>query len=119
MNRSDIAYFLGHESYIIQNRFNNLGKVPRFPNALKQFGSSGGRQDLTYRLSSKIYHAEDLFSDESKADKINLLDIRDERVWDYALEHRKEIEPVILDSLKILYPEYIKDIKGPYVDFKS
>ncbi|MDO8508227.1 MAG: hypothetical protein Q7S27_00925 [Nanoarchaeota archaeon] len=107
----DIAYFLNLPGWIPRNRFKEKGKHRDKKNwSLKQFGSRSSTVHLTYSLASEMYEAEDAgFS----RDEIRELTETKSEVVDYTLSERKEIEPKIIDGLKILY--YGSIVRKPYV----
>lgn len=66
-----------------------------------EFRFERGRR-LNYRLASRIYEAADLgFLKEETLE----LDGIPARVYDYAIEHRKDIEGKINEAMQILHPE--------------
>ncbi len=115
---TDIAYFLGVPNYVIENNITAQGLRKNRLNiahAIKQFGSGKNHRALNYRLASEIYEASDKckFNIQETAE---ILDVS-QKLVNYALEHRNEIEPVILDSLRVLYND--SKINEPYkkIDF--
>ncbi len=113
MSSADIAYFLGVPSYIIENNISEQGlrnKRPKINSAIKQFGSRENHEALNYRLASEIYES----NDKCKFNSLETAEVLDvsQKLVNYALEHRNEIEAVILDSLRILYND--SNINEPY-----
>lgn len=102
---SDIAYFLNLPDHVPYMRFQNMG-IKRGRNIWLRVGKDW----FTYRLASQIYEARDCGF--SGKDVMELLDVKGEIV-DYALEHRRELEPKIVKGIRILYND--KKIKNPYV----
>lgn len=109
----DIGYFLNLPHYTCQQRT----KKSREQKKLIKIWSKRIEEcaphteaSLSYRLASQIYESIDLgFNQEQTS---FLLDAKD-FVVEYALEHRTEIEPKLIDQLKILYnnPNHNKPYK--------
>ena len=113
MPSADIAYFLGIQSYIVENNISQWGlraKKQGFFKPIKQFGSRENHEALTYRLASEIYEARDKckFNYQETAEVLDT----SQKIVEHALKHRNEIEPVILNSLKVLYND--ANINKPY-----
>ena len=113
MSSTDIAYFLGVQSYAVGNNILNWGlreKKQISFKSIKEFGSRENHKALTYRLASEIYDALDRckFNSQETAEVLDT----SPKIIEYALKHRNEIEPVILNSLKILYND--ANINEPY-----
>ena len=107
---TDLAYFLGLPEHTPRNRF-SYKKIKRKKN--KPLAGFGNREYLSHRSASEIYEAEDCGF--KKREIITLVN-KSKRLVDYALEHRKEIEPKIIKGLKILYGN--TQINTPYVTVK-
>ncbi len=120
ISNSDIGYFLGLSEEVVSRHYRFSENRDRRANAdfhkpLKRFGKAY----LAYRLASQIYEAIDSRKQEgcgfSKQETLEVLSC-DERVFNYALEHRSEIEPVIIKVLKTAYPDEV--VNKPYKNFK-
>lgn len=123
MTAPDIAYFLELHKEVVSLYFCRYSRKkeqrPQVKKCLEQFSSRENVALVTYRATSEIYEAID---DQgkgrcglSKEETLEVLSL-DERVYDYAISHRQEIEPAIISALKVLYPD--KEVKRPYKDFK-
>ena len=111
ITRKDIGYFLKLHSYIAyQFYYKGNKKRPKFSNRI--FGSGPSKSILNYRTASQIYEALDLGF--TKEETLELLD-KNERVYDYATEHKKEISSHIVNCLKQIFPD--KKISKPYLNF--
>lgn len=102
LSYSDIGYFLSIPHYICIQRskkYRGLKKpIKIWYNT--QNNKKGIEVYLSYSLASQIYEAQDLGFNEQETSY--LLDTKDFAV-EYALEHRNEIEPRLINYLKILY----------------
>ncbi|MDO8508631.1 MAG: hypothetical protein Q7S27_03015 [Nanoarchaeota archaeon] len=107
----DIAYFLDLPAWVPVMRFSQKEKRRSIKNrGIKLFGFGLGGVLLTYKLASEIYEAKDAGFD---TEEIRELTETKSEVVDYTLSHRKEIEPKIINGLKILY--YGSVVRKPYV----
>jgi len=97
---------MGLERHNLVHNFKRLNIIqPAVKGGIRRFGFSGTIGTLTYRLASQIYQEEDEgyfseFSDEEMAEHFDT----GEEVVEYAREHRGEIAPVIVDTLRTIYP---------------
>ncbi|MBI2632505.1 hypothetical protein HYW75_05865 [Candidatus Pacearchaeota archaeon] len=102
MNNSDRAFFMNLPVHTLINYGIKGSRV-----FVKVFGYKGVK--LTYRLASQIYEAQDTgFNREEILELFNTSPI----YVDYALEHREEIAPKIIDALNVLHPG--KNYRLPY-----
>jgi len=105
--------------YIPNQKFKIWGRRKTKP--IRSFGCCG---DVNDELASRIYEAHDLSEETkkgwSKEDVMELLNIKHEMVYDYAVEHRGEIEPEIVSGLRKLFPDIHKSrgVNKPYVDWR-
>lgn len=115
ISHPDIAYFLDFPLYVVQQhpamRARKRGRGSGAKRIIKIFGRGFGKGTdyLTYRLASQIY--------ESKAAGFNQLETAElldttTRIVQYALQHKREIAPVIMRTLRVLYP--YEKVKRPY-----
>lgn len=119
MSGENLAYFLGLSRGVVSRHYTNFSarKRSKIEEYVARFGSGKNLSYLTYRLASQIYEAVDEEEEEeggcgfSREDTLEVLGCS-ERVYDYAVEHRDEIEPVIVNALKVLYPD--KKIDKPF-----
>ncbi|PIN90596.1 hypothetical protein COU57_03165 [Candidatus Pacearchaeota archaeon CG10_big_fil_rev_8_21_14_0_10_32_14] len=105
LSMNDIAYFLGLPFHVVRTNASRMElKRPEqntFVKCFKFKERRGIEYILTYRLASQIYEAEDIgFKTGEISELFNVTD----EVVDYADKHKTEIEPVILESLRTLYP---------------
>ena len=107
MGVPDVTYFLGiNPRGSVGFHFKKIGKRKKFP----QQCISGSLNELTYRLASQIYEAQDLgFSSE---EIITLLDCHKKTV-EYALIRREGMGNKIIEALNTIYPETKHD--RPYL----
>ncbi len=104
----DLEYFLQISNQFITVVFKEM-KVKRPKRIIKQFGFGQSKSNLTYRLASQIYEAQD--AGFTPADTVQLLD-SNPIVIKYALEHRPQLEQTILGALKLFYPQ--ENLTTPY-----
>ena len=103
----DIAFFLGLKYPNVASYYNHSLNVKRGHLWLKQFSSA---RRLTYCCASQIYEAADAgFAFE---DIVSIVEPFPDVVA-YALNHRDEIQPQIINSLRELYPK--RRITQPYI----
>lgn len=112
----DIAYFLGLPKGVPGNRYHDSGmkrEVKRPIAAFGERGKIGSSEFLNYRLASEIYEAVDCgFNGKDIVELVG----KSERLVDYTLSHRKEIEPQIVKGLRVLYNDLRgRVVKRPYV----
>jgi hypothetical protein len=112
MNGEDKAYLLRVPNYVVNKQLSSNPNKHLMPKA-NNFIFTFKKTNLTRRLASQIYEAQDL--DFSKSETMELLDIPEE-VYNYAINNRKSIGGEIINALKIFYPE--KNITKPYINFK-
>ncbi len=102
MPNRDIAYFVGLPEHLPQQHFARRNTK----NTAEAFIFSS---QLTYRLASRIYEAQDLgFKPNEIA---QLLDAR-EKVVNYAIENRASIKKPIIEALRVVYND--KKYNKPY-----
>jgi len=100
----DIGYFLALPEHLI-SQYINKRKVRSY----YQYKVKGKGNYLTYRIASQVYEAKDLgFKSEEIAE---LIETKKEMV-ELALEKRFELEPKIIEGLRILYNR--TDIDRPF-----
>ena len=109
ISNPDISYFLKMKPHGADSYYKSIKLDSSRPKVKRFFAIA---KKLTYKLVSQIYEAEALGF--SKEETIKLLDVN-ERLYNYALENKQSIEIVIINSLKVLYPE--QEIQHPFVDF--
>ena len=109
----ELAYFLNmlYMTVVINSKrkkTSHRGGIIKF--FTKEFGA-GIRGALTYRDASQIYGFKEEFdaSDEEISSAIG----KDLKVVSYALEHRKDIEPKLIQGLQVIFPD--KKIEKPYL----
>src|SRR3989338_2031208 len=108
----DIAYFLRAPSYTVQffsYHYKGNKIRPQVKQFIKRFGSKSSI--LNYKTASEIYEARDLGF--SREETLELLEV-DNKVYRYAIRHRKEISQHIMNSLHIMFPD--KEVTKPYVN---
>lgn len=111
--RRELAYFLDmNKATVVIN--SKIKRTSRRGGKIKFFSkgfATGSINVLTYRVASQIYGFKDEFnaSDEEISSAIG----KNLRVVSYALEHRVDIEPKLIQGLKILFPD--KTIEKPYL----
>ncbi len=106
MNSRDISFFSGYSQPTI-SKINSLysGRI------LEKFGGKfGGKTILNYRIASQVYEAQDAGFNEPEI--CELLD-RDERVIQYAIEHRPKVEKTIIKAIRVFHPD--KKVNKPYL----
>ena len=106
ISTADVAYFLGVSAHVVQERFQALGTRPKIKIDITRIK----KETLTYRLASQIYESYDA---EFREEEIPEIVDTNERLVRYALEHRKDIEPRIIEILNKLYTD--QEICQPYL----
>ncbi len=112
MNPADIGYFLNLPFWVINANLAKIGTRKIF-RPIKEFMDTfkEGPYFLTYRLASQIYEASDLGF--NKTEIAELFDTK-EKLVDYSLEQRINIQPKIVHALRTLYSNRI--ISKPYLE---
>ena len=109
---SDKSYFLVLPHKTVSNfNIKRNGKISEKVNPIKRFGIFR-KEILMYGNASQIYEARD--AGFTKSEILELIDI-DDKVYNYAIRHKKEISGYITSSLKKIFPD--KLVKNPYIDF--
>ncbi len=98
---NDVAYFIGVASESITNHWQKDGKLIKIVRP---------RSNLSYRKASQVYEAIDAgFNLEETAEYAGVHPSFAER----AVENRNEIEPRIVEALKVIFPK--SKLKKPYI----
>jgi hypothetical protein len=98
----DVGYFLGVSHSVVKETLRKAyGKAGRRRQFIKRLGKLVGSEVLTYRVASQVYQAQDWGW---SAEDIAYCFDGKERTVRYAIDHRREIEPMILKLLNRLYP---------------
>ena len=113
MSYADIGYFLGLPQYVVYQRIAKSDKSIQIPGRTNYLAFFGLNEKLTHKICSQIYEAQDC--EFSKEEILELLDIS-KRVYDYAIQHKQTLEPIIINALRTMFPN--KEINKPYREFK-
>ncbi|MBI2148417.1 hypothetical protein HYU23_01960 [Candidatus Woesearchaeota archaeon] len=103
----DIAYFLGLREYVVNVLFIRIKGKRK---VTRDFIASFSGKRLSYRMASQIYQDSDMGN--RRKYTITKLGINGD-MYEYALEHRRRIEPKIVKALRVLYLD--KTIDRSYV----
>lgn len=107
MSQGDLSYFMRLPRHVVwcYVRKKELSR-PKVRSTIVNIE----KKALTYRLASQIYEAKDLgFNNNELSELFNT----STKIVRYAVQRRVNIEPKIIDSLRILYPN--KGIDKPYL----
>ena len=100
LSQPDLAYFAGIESSSVYKYFSGKKAGWRRTKPIRTFNYHGGEHSLTYHFASQIYEAQDAGFNSGEIEDYTKTHTK---AVAYALEHRAEIAPVIVDVLKKLY----------------
>lgn len=102
----DIAYFLGLPKHLPSLRYRQKGISKEQGGLFRDLE----KYKITYRLASQIYEARNAgFKRNEIAELCNL----NQKIVDYVIEDRRELEKKIVNELRILFND--KKVKRPYV----
>ena len=105
MPRDDIAYFLGIPDGRMRHHIRKIGNKSKI--SLRNIASI---RNLTYRLASQIYEAQDLGFNENE---IAQLFDKKEAVVNHEIENRELYQKTIINALRVLYVD--NSINKPYM----
>ena len=114
---ADIAYFLNLPTHVVQQNMTLMGSRPKTKVFIIQLGrepKTGPKPRLTYRVASQIYEAIDAGFTQAEIPNELTTENRlvNAKIVKYAINHKSEISPPIIQTLKLLYPD--KKITKPY-----